>query len=156
MPAPTLETVSECRRLCESNVCGAYGRTWGCPPGSAEPEECIERVSGYSSAMLISRTYPLDPRDRESTESASREFQDECRKVALSLRKRGMDVLVMADGGCGYCEECAYPEECRHPDMLVPSISGFGILMKDYVESCGRRLASSDGGVELFGIVLFR
>ncbi|MFA6668385.1 MAG: DUF2284 domain-containing protein [Candidatus Methanomethylophilaceae archaeon] len=157
IPGPTLHTISKCRERCESNECGAYGVTWACPPGSATPGECIEMLSGYGSAALITRTYELNPRDRRAAEAAALQFQDDCRKAAVALREEGADIFMMADGKCGYCESCTYPDaECKHPEMLVPSISGFGIVMSDYVKECGREFSFFDDRVEFFGIMLLR
>ena len=157
IPVPTLHTISTCRKLCESNECGAYGITWACPPGSATPGECIEMLSGYESAALITRIYELNPRDMKAAGAAAMQFQDDCRKAAAALREEGADIFMMADGRCGYCENCTYPDaECKHPDMLVPSISGFGIEMSDYVKECGREFSFFDDKAEFFGIMLLR
>lgn len=157
VPSPTLRTISECRGRCESNVCGAYGMTWACPPGSAMPDECIEILSRYEDAVLITRTYHVDPRDRASAEAVAMQFQDDCRKAAVALKEEGADIFMMADGKCGYCESCTYPDaKCRYPDMLVPSISGFGIVMSDYVKECGREFSFFDDKAEFFGIMLLR
>jgi len=157
VPKPTFATISECRRMCESNECGFYGLTWACPPGSATPEECIRIMAGYDDAVLVSRMYAADINDRKAAETASMQFQIDCRRSAAALRDEGVDLYIMADGKCGYCEECTYPDaECRYPDMLVPSISGFGILMDDYVRECGRDFSFRDDGIEFFGILLLR
>ena len=157
VPRPTLATVSECRRMCESNECGCYGLTWACPPGSATPDECLGIMRSYDDAIVMTKTYAVDINDRKAAEAASMQFQTDCREAAADLREGGADLYLMADGKCGYCEECTYPDaECAYPDMLIPSISGFGIIMDDYLKECDRDFSFRDGEVEFFGILLLR
>ncbi|MDR3074486.1 MAG: DUF2284 domain-containing protein [Candidatus Methanoplasma sp.] len=157
LPEPNTETMSRCRELCAQNLCGAYGLTWGCPPGVGTAEECLAVIAGFSKAALIAKKYDeIDINDRDLLERLGIEHREVCRKFGNALRREGFRVLPMADGGCKYCVKCTYPDSpCRFPDQRVPSISCFGILMDGYLKSQNIEFGFSKDSMTLYGLILY-
>ncbi|MDR1404888.1 MAG: DUF2284 domain-containing protein [Candidatus Methanoplasma sp.] len=157
MPNPDMNTISECRVLCEQNLCGVYGLTWGCPPGVGSGEECLAAVASFSKAALITRKYEkIDTGDKELLERLGIEHREVCRRFGNALRREGFRVLPLADGGCRYCRECTYPgSPCRFPDQRVPSISGFGIFMDKYMKSQNIDFSFEKNSATLYGLILY-
>lgn len=156
VPSPTDNTISKCRDLCAQNLCGAYGRTWGCPPGVGNEKECLDTVRKYSHAAVITKKYAdVDFKDAEHLHELQKEHQDVCRKFSNALRKEGYDAMVLADGSCEYCGVCSYPEPCKFPDQIIASVSSYGILMDEYMTSEGIEFAFDGKGMTLYGVVLY-
>ena len=145
-------TVIRCGKLCEENLCGKYGTNWACPPGFDEHMDTLS--DGFSSALLISRTFPCDLKDKDAVEGLNNEMKSAIRMILSRLRDAGIGCRGLADGGCDLCPECAYPEPCRHPDMLLPSVSVVGIDMESYLASIGERFEFRDDSVTFYGVVL--
>ena len=108
----------------------------------------------YDSAILMSRTFPCDPKDRETVEGFNSLMKAAMRRAITALRGAGFRCRGLADGGCDLCAECAYPEPCRHPDLLLPSISVVGIDMSSYLATVGERFGFRDDAVTFYGVIL--
>jgi predicted metal-binding protein len=157
IPGPDEKSMSECRRLCEENLCKEYGTTWGCPPGIGTEAECLKIVSKYrNAAVIIIRREDLDTKNMDAMIELGREHQQVCRKFGNLLRKAGYDALPMADGGCSYCAICTYPKEpCRFPAQRITSIAAYGIMMDKYMETNGIDFKFEENAATLFGLVLY-
>jgi len=157
LPSPDAESISKCRELCAQNLCGAYGVTWGCPPGVGSEEECLKAVGCFSkAAILIKKFENVDPSDLALAERLGAEFQDVCRRFGNALREHGYRVMPLSDGGCKYCGECSYPEEpCRFPEQMVPSISSYGIMMEEYMKAQNIDFEFGEDSFTLYGLILY-
>lgn len=152
VPAYDADTVAGCRRLCEQNVCGSYGTTWGCPPGYCTHMDALGRE--FSHAVILRKRYSEDPHDREAMKRIGSEMQDSVRRAVILLRTSGIRAKGFSDGGCDYCGVCTYPDPCRYPEMLIPSISALGIDLGDYLSGIGETLVFRDDSVTLYGLIL--
>jgi predicted metal-binding protein len=157
IPNPDEGTMSECRRLCEQNLCKEYGTTWGCPPGMGTGAECLSIISRYkNAAVLIVRRENIDVKDIDAMIELGREHQHICRLFGNALRKAGYDALPMADGGCSYCAVCTYPNDpCRFPSQRITSIGGYGIMMDKYMEANGIDFKFEKDAATLYGLILY-
>jgi predicted metal-binding protein len=157
LPSPNKETMSTCRRLCAQNLCGQYGVTWACPPGTGTEEECLGTIKKFSKAAVIIREFDnIDVKDEELVEALAEDHQEVCRRFGNLLREEGYSAVPLSDGGCKYCEECSYPDEsCRFPDQMVPSISSFGIIMDEYMKSQNIDFEFRKDGMTLYGLMLY-
>lgn len=157
VPSPNNETISKCRELCEQNLCGAYGVTWGCPPGVGSEKDCLSLVKRYSKAAVIMKRFDdLDFNDMEHMHKLQVDHQELCRRFGNAMRKAGYDVLPLADGKCEYCGDCSYPDDpCRFPEQKVPSVSSYGIKMDEYLPSQGIDFTFEKNGMTLYGIMLY-
>lgn len=153
-PVPEADADSEirCRRLCEENRCGQYGRTWSCPPGFSVT---LGDLRGrFSSAVLMERTEHTDPKDADSMADLSRSVQEDVRRAVSAIQDAGHDCMGFADGACGYCGICSYPDPCRFPAMLIPSISALGLDLGAYLRTLGEELEFRGDRVTLYGLLL--
>ena len=153
VPAYDREAVVRFRGLCEQNLCGDYGRTWACPPGHSTHMDELSRR--YNAALILRRTFQIDPKDREALLSATEECKTATRRALASMRSSGIDCRGFSEGGCRYCGTCSYPEPCRYPEALLPSISALGIDLGEYLRSLGEELVFLDDSVTLYTLILF-
>lgn len=158
-PKPDIHTISTCRKLCRQNRCGTFNTNWGCPPGVGTEEDCLGLIHQYSKSVLIYRRFEnVNMKDLEFIDKCAHEHQDMVRKMASAMNKAGYkDILPIADGGCKYCGECTYPDEpCRFPEQMIPSVSGFGIIMEEYLQSQNMDFKFENNAFTLYGMILFR
>ena len=156
-PAPNNESMAKCRELCSQNLCGSFNVNWGCPPGVGSEKECMDIVKKYANAAVITRKFEnVDLNDKSNVEKIAKGHQELCRRFAHLLRGEGYDILPLADGGCAYCNTCSYPDSpCRFPDQRVTSISCYGILMDEYMNSQGVDFSFEKDSIALYGIMLY-
>lgn len=156
LPRPRQSDIETCRKLCEQNVCKCYGTTWGCPPGVGSIGKCQMELKSYGNAVILYRRYEADLKDQKALAKISADLQRTVRLYKGALVEAGFSVLALADGGCDYCPSCTYPDApCRHPDERIPSISGYGVIMVDYLADNGLDMPMEDDHVTVFGLVLY-
>ena len=51
--AEEIYTVPEYREFCVQNLCGNYGKNYGCPPYCGTPEEMRKKILRYSRALVL-------------------------------------------------------------------------------------------------------
>lgn len=95
------QTVARCRRMCEDNLCGKYGTNWTCPPGFDEHMDTL--AEGFSSALLVSRTFPCDPHDEGKVQEFNTLMKTTVRGILSRLRDAGIGCRGFSDGGCDIC-----------------------------------------------------
>lgn len=146
----------EVRKMCESNSCGQYGRTWMCPPGVGEVAAWKERMLGYAHAFLFSYVGELeDSFDFESMIRIKDEFGQIIRQIKGLLAEAGAQFLIFGAGGCQLCEECAYPDApCRRPEEATPSVEACGLFIAEMAKPCGFNYINGPNTVTHFGLVM--
>lgn len=154
LPAYDEDMVIRCQGLCRDNLCGKYGTNWACPPGFSEHMDTLSEQ--YDSALLLSRTFVCDPRDRDAVEECNSMMKATLRSVVEHLRSAGIGCRGFSDGGCDLCQTCAYPDPCRFPDRVMPSVSAIGIDMGAYLESVGERFEFRDDSVTFYFLVFIK
>ena len=157
-PRSDLESALKFRKLCEMNKCGTYNASWTCPPAVGKPEDCVKRLEDFEKALIVTNTFrDLDMNDFEGMKKMMKSHQDLCRDVKKMFQKEGFEELTLTDGACTYCKKCTYPDrECKHPGMKVPSVSGFGIDMSEYIHSAGLEFEFKKDEATLYGLILFK
>ena len=157
-PQTNLNTVNVCRKLCRQNKCRSYNTNWGCPSGVGPESDAVDYINHFKHAAIIYRRFSnIDLKDLALIERETAVFQDACRRFANVLRaKKGVqEVVPLCSGACTYCGECSYPEPCRFPEQMVPSVSGFGIIMEDYIPSQGLQFRFEEDAFTLYGVILY-
>ena len=159
LPAESIVTSAEFRRICESNGCGKFNRCWVCPPHIGEIEDLIPQVHQYPFALLYQTVSPLeDSFDIEGMLKAgahhaalSQRLQHAC---ADALKE---NFLHLTCGGCHLCEQCAKlsGEPCRQPEKALPSLEGYGVDVYQTVRNTGLRYINGANTVTYFGMILF-
>ena len=157
-PRSTVESAIKFRKLCEQNKCGTYNKSWTCPPAVGNVEDCVKKLEDYNDAVIITNTFKnLNMEDLDGLKKMMKSHQDLCRDVKKMFQDEGFDELTLTDGACTYCKECTYPDKsCKHPDKKVPSVSGFGIDMGEYIPTTGLTFEFKNDEATLYGLVLFR
>lgn len=156
-PSPTVDSIRVCRKLCKQNLCGCYDTNWGCPPGSGDETECLAEIKRFRHACVAYHKFEkIDLNDKDLIADISKNHQELARRFCNHLRKNGYEALAIADGGCMYCGKCSYPNEpCRFPEQRVPSISGFGIDMGEYMKSQNIPFSFEKDSMTLYAIILY-
>ena len=159
LPAPgaTEASMVRCREMCAENLCGNYGKSCTCPPNSDPIDICLQRLQSFSKAMLVIKRYTVDLKDKERLESCLTDVQRICRDIHVSLSGSNVRNLPLADGPCRYCANCACDEGkgCRFPQFQVSSVSPYGIMINEYLESVGIPPEPVGESITLYGFVLY-
>lgn len=133
-----LEFKPEVRQMCADNRCGAYGKSWSCPPGCGTIEECSDRAKAYESGVIVEYIGAIeDSFDIEGMEEVAKKYKELFSSMADILREQYKDMLAMGAGSCNICEKCTYPDSpCRFPEKLNPSMEACGLLVSDVCKAC--------------------
>jgi len=132
IPVSKLVFAPELRKLCENNVCGCFGRNYTCPPFIGDVDELIIKLKTFDRSVIWQNIYPLeDSFDFEGMMDAQKKHD----KQTLTIKKKietwlnRQEFLVLAAGGCSFCEKCAAvtKEPCRFPDEAIASLEAYGI-----------------------------
>lgn len=116
----------EFRKLCESNACGMYGRSWMCPPDIGPVEELIAQARQFRQALAFQTVNTLeDSYDFEGMLAAGGEMN----RLMASIRQKlaELDIrryLLLGAGGCRVCPRCAKVsgQPCRYPEQALSSL----------------------------------
>lgn len=146
----------EVRKMCESNLCRQYGKTWACPPGLGTLEECAKRIRGYDTMVVFSARYELeDSFDYEGMMDGMSGFKEICRRIHQAVQPSLDHFLILSNEGCDLCSECTYPDApCRFPDRSHGSIEGYGIMVSDLAGQANINYINGANTVTYFGALL--
>lgn len=157
IPTSELAFHESVRKICEENSCGAYGKTWACPPAIGDLASCRERCLGFEHMQLVSCAYLLDDEfDFENVSRHMADFDGKIDTLAEAVRRSVPNALVLSNEGCSRCAQCTWPDApCRFPEKLHPSIEGFGFVVSELAEKAGIRYYNGPRTVTFFGGVLY-
>lgn len=159
IPGERVVTSPEFRKACEANACGCYGRCWMCPPDVGDIHALIERVRGYSWALVYQSIHPLeDSLDIEGMQEASERHSRVSRDIERALRPALPDgYLHLICGGCHFCAACAGRDgqPCRAPEEARASLESHGIDVYHTAEGAGLRYINGADTVTYFSMILF-
>ena len=139
MDVSKLEVLEDVRKACEVNRCGAYNKTWACPPAFGDLEESRKILQKYKRGLLVQSVQILeDDFDWEGIQELGKRHGENFQELYARLRKDYPDLLALGAGGCRRCEECTYPDApCRFPDKMTYSMEGFGLFVTKVCQDCG-------------------
>lgn len=145
------------RGLCEKNACGAYGKTWACPPGVGTLAECSARMRAYETVFVFTTRHELeDSLDWEGMVAGKKAHEAVTPRVVDFFRRRFPDCMVLASEGCPHCEKCTYPDApCRFPEKLHPSIESYGVEVNVLARDAGVRYHNGPNTVTYFSCIFF-
>ncbi|MCF0133146.1 MAG: DUF2284 domain-containing protein [Blautia sp.] len=146
------------RKICESNQCGHYNKTWACPPAVGTLEECRERCRKYESMLLFNKKYELeDSFDFEGMLDGMEKFKDTVKKFHKAFPESLNNYLILANEGCRKCEKCTWPDQpCRFGSELYHPIESYGFRVDLMAADAGLRYYNGPNTVTYFGAVMFR
>ncbi len=149
----------EFRKMCESNACGMYGRSWMCPPHVGPVEELIAKAKAYDWALVYQVVGELeDSYDFEGMMETGKLMNELTQAVREVFRETfGEDTLHLGAGGCRLCPVCAKQTEepCRFPDKALASLEAYGVAVSQLAPMAGMKYINGPDTVTYFGAVLF-
>lgn len=136
MDVKTIKLLPEVRKMCESNSCRMYGANWSCPPGCGTLEECQERLTGYTRAVLVQTTGELeDEFDGEGMMETEARHKEYFVRMHDTLKQAFPRLLSIGAGCCTRCRECTYPDApCRYSEKKFSSMEAYGMLVTQICE----------------------
>lgn len=135
----TLLLRPEVRDMCAADRCGAYGKTWQCPPGCGTLEELTARMAPYGDGVVVQTVGMLeDDYDYPSMQHIMQEHKACFAAYVAALREAGENVFPLGAGGCTLCAACTYPDApCRFPDRTWPSMEAAGLWVSEVCTQAG-------------------
>ena len=163
-----IEFQPDFRKLCESNACGMYGRSWMCPPLVGEVDQLIASLKRWRWAVVYQTVDELeDSYDFEGMMDAGKKHNDLAQKLrewanaaveeALGQGDR-MQLLHLGAGGCRVCPVCGRRtgEPCRFPEKAIGSLEAYGVNVSLLAEAAWMRYINGQDTVTYFGAILCR
>lgn len=146
------------RKMCESNACGMYGRSWMCPPDIGPVEDLIAQAKQFRWALVFQTVSDLeDSYDFEGMMAAGgrmNRLMDAIRQKLdeSDIRRR----LLLGAGGCRICRRCAKAsgQPCRYPEQALSSLEAYGINVSVLAPMAGMKYVNGPDTVTFFGAVL--
>ena len=144
------------RKMCQSNACGMYNRSWMCPPEVGEIHDLIREAKQYETAVVFQTIDQLaDSYDFEGMMAAGDRMNRLLRDVHKLLPPRPAALLLGA-GGCRLCQRCAKVDgqPCRFPDEALPSLEAYGVNVSLLAPQAGMQYINGANTVTYFGAIL--
>ena len=145
----------EFRKLCESNACGMFGRSWMCPPLVGEVEELIQSLKAYQWAVVYQTVDELEDRyDFEGMMVAGEKMNRLTTRVRRELAEVS-PLLFLGAGGCRICQRCSKldGQPCRRPEEAISSLEAYGINVSALAAQAGMQYINGSDTVTYFGAV---
>ena len=130
---------NEVRDMCAVDRCGAFGRSWSCPPGCGSIEHCQKRMSAYSAGLLLQTTGQMeDEFDLETIAETQEKHKKQFYNLVRQLRILDPGCLPLTAGCCDLCFKCTYPSRpCRFPGKMLSSMEAYGLLVSEVCTQSG-------------------
>lgn len=149
---------SSLRRYCEENLCGNYGKNYGCPPDCGTPEQMKERVLLYKKALILQSVHTVtDYNDREQIKHTKGMHNQLSKKFIRTLEAESGRGLTMLAGQCIGCSQCLKPFglPCKNPEEMTSCLSAYCVNVANMAEHCDIPYWCGEGKVAYFSVWLF-
>lgn len=135
----SIQVMPQVRQMCASDQCHAYNKSWSCPPACGTLEEGRDRLSKYSTGILVQTVGKLeDSFDYETMVETEALHKENFRRFHTHLRRLYPDLLAIGVGCCTLCRPCTYPNEpCRFPEEMTCSMESYGMLVSQVCKDNG-------------------
>ena len=152
----TLVPRDEVRAMCAADRCGAYGRSWVCPPGCGTLDENRKIVAQYRRGLIVQTTAELeDDFDYDTMLAANAKQQQAVSSFRDVLMQDHPGLVTLGNGACKLCPSCTYPDApCRHPGRAISSMEAFGLVVSDVCVSNGLPYYYGPGTITYTGCYL--
>lgn len=143
------------RKLCESNACGMYGKSWMCPPEVGEIRRLIDEAKQYETAVVFQTIDRLtDSYDFEGMMAAGARMNRLLQEIRNILPPYP-PALLLGAGGCRVCERCSKLDHqpCRCPEKALASLEAYGVNVSLLAPQAGMRYINGADTVTYFGVV---
>ena len=152
-----LEFSQRIRYICSAE-CPMYGRTWACPPGTGEVEQCQQKCLAYKNCLLIGTiTEVNDIADIKEALATRPPHEEITNLVREYMREQGVEPYVLSTEACALCDRCAYLDgkPCRYPERMHPCIESHGINVIPTLESLGLEFQYGGNIVTWYSLLFF-
>ena len=153
----SLEFSSRIRYICQAE-CPMYGKSWACPPGVGEVEQCEKRCRSYENCLLIGTiTECADVADIEATLLTRAPHEDITNQVGELLEDQGEKVYILSTEACAECDRCAIldGQPCRFPDRMHPCVESHGINLIPTLEDLGLEFIYGENIITWYSLIFF-
>ena len=153
----SLEFSSRIRYICQAE-CPMYGKSWACPPGVGEVEQCQKRCHSYENCLLIGTiTECADISDIEATLLTRAPHEAITNQVGALLQEQGEQVYILSTEACAECDRCAIldGQPCRFPDRMHPCVESHGINLIPTLESLGLDFIYGENVITWYSLIFF-
>ena len=153
----TLEFSQRIRWICQ-NECPMYGKTWACPPGVGEVEECQRKCLSYNSCLLIGTITECDDIGNIELSLATREGHEKLtNQVRDMMVELGVRPYILSTEACAICQRCAYLDglPCRLPGKMHPCLESHGINLIPTLEENGLEFQYGDDIITWYSLLFF-
>ena len=134
-----LEFSSRIRWICE-HECPMYGKSWACPPGVGEVEQCREKCQSYDKCLLIGTiTETEDIASMEDSLKTRPAHEKVTNQVRDLMQEQGVQPYILSTEACEVCARCAILDglPCRMHDRMHPCVESHGINLIPRLEENG-------------------
>ena len=149
----------ELRKLCESNQCGNYGKSWTCPPDVGDVYELMKKAKRYNYALVFQTVSELeDSYDFEGMLQGLKYHENVTNNIKkLVYKEINPPILQLSAGWCKICKVCAKKDDkpCRYPDKAIASLESYGIFVAKLAEKADMKYINGVNTVTYFGAFLF-
>ncbi len=146
------------REWCKDNVCGNYGKNYGCPPAAGTPDELINKAKQYSKALIIQTISEINNFEGNEDYNDALEFHNMIMfEVRDELKKLNVEHHAIGGGHCRICSMCSclYDKPCKFPEKMMVSLSAYCIEVGKLATTCGLKYVKDSKTVTYFGLILF-
>ena len=152
-----LEFNQRIRWICQ-NECPMYGKTWACPPGVGEVDQCKAKCLTYKNCLLIGTiTEVNDVADMQETLDTRPAHEKVTNQVRDLMREQGVIPYILSTEACAICTRCAYLDglPCRMPGKMHPCVESHGINIIPTLESQGLEFHYGTNIVTWYSLLFF-
>ncbi len=129
----------EVRKMCASDQCKNYGKSWSCPPACGSLEYFRRKLENCSGGLLVQTTGQMaDAFDMTVISQTMQHHKKAFDTLVRQAKKLEPSCIPLGAGACTRCHKCTYPERpCRYPDKRYPSMEATGLWVSDVCEKSG-------------------
>jgi len=152
-----LEFSQRIRWICKTE-CPMYGKSWACPPGVGEVEQCREKCLSYSDCLVVGTVTEVDDiGDMEATLATRPEHEALTNQIREMFRQQGVEPYILSTEACAACQRCAFLDglPCRLPGRMHPCVESHGINLIPSLEENGLPFQYGDNIVTWYSLLLF-
>ncbi len=152
-----LEFSGRIRWICE-NECPQYGRSWACPPGVGQVEQCRGKCLSYKICLMIATITEVDDiTDIAETLATRPNHEAVTNQVRDIFREEGIEPYILSTESCAACDRCAYLDgkPCRYPEKMHPCVESHGINVVPVMEKCGLEFQFGQNVVTWVSLLFF-
>ena len=152
-----LECKVEVRQMCRDG-CHQYDKRWSCPPACGSLDVCRQRLSGYTTGILVQTVGALeDEFDGEGMMRLQDSHNARFCEFVNHLRQEYPGLLAVGTGCCMLCKACTYPDKpCRYPDQCFVPMEAYGLLVAEVCKSCGLQYYNGQNTITYTACILLK